>query len=234
MPKLWMLSDLHLECYPLDRRLPRAPEDFDVLVVAGDIWESCPERAVIALRRMAGDRPVVAVLGNHDYWGLEIDEAIHRAKVAGARHDVHVLDGDTVDADGVIICGATLWPDLDRVVHSLSPLGEPIRHGGSQFRLDLVKADRKRQIAALEASGADLIVTHYPAGELQLSKPPRVWLSGHEHSFERSCRNGTEYIRNPRQARVFADVMVVDVAPSAQAVAPSLEDERVADADLVM
>lgn len=231
MPKLWLLSDLHVECYPEGRGLLPAP-DFDVLVVAGDIWEGEPGRAIEALVEMSGGRPTVAVLGNHDYWGLDIQDALHRARASAEGTNVHVLDGDTVEVGGLRFCGATLWPDLGREVDSLSPLGEPIRLRGGELREDQVSAMREAQIAALEDSGADVVLTHYPADGVVLSRPPAIWLSGHRHDFERRMVGGTEFIRNPRQARVFADRMVLDVAPRL-AVAPVLGDDG-GDADFVV
>ena len=45
MPRLWILSDLHLEAMPYPERFQPAPRPFDVLVAAGDVWEGSVRRA---------------------------------------------------------------------------------------------------------------------------------------------------------------------------------------------
>ena len=60
---------------------------------------------------------VVMVLGNHDYWGCNVDHLV--AKYRGmidlqGLTNVHLLDGDMVMIDGIGFMGATLWTDLDR------------------------------------------------------------------------------------------------------------------------
>lgn len=68
MPRLWILSDLHLEAMPYPERFQPAPRPFDVLVAAGDVWEGSVERVLDALARLAAGKPVVFVLGNHEHW----------------------------------------------------------------------------------------------------------------------------------------------------------------------
>lgn len=67
MAKLWILSDLHLETLPYPDNFRPEPPAFGVLVAAGDIWESDPGRGFALLRRLAGDKPVVFVMGNHEH-----------------------------------------------------------------------------------------------------------------------------------------------------------------------
>jgi len=61
--RLWVLSDLHL-----DRRLswqPQRPEDFDVLVVAGDV-DNDLARAIECVALIADGKSCVYVGGNHE------------------------------------------------------------------------------------------------------------------------------------------------------------------------
>ena len=56
---------------------------------------------------------IVYVLGNHEFYGTDIDET--RAKLAQdcVRCGIHLLDPGTIRIEGVRFIGATLWTDLE-------------------------------------------------------------------------------------------------------------------------
>jgi len=65
-PRLWIMSDLQLETVRhLDAYRPRCA-GFDILVVAGDVWEGSSARALAAVARLAQGKPAMFVLGNHE------------------------------------------------------------------------------------------------------------------------------------------------------------------------
>jgi len=66
--RLWVLSDLHRIAvrYP-DAFQPVCPT-FDVLVVAGDIWEGDTARGLGMVAKLAAGKPVVFVMGTSDHW----------------------------------------------------------------------------------------------------------------------------------------------------------------------
>lgn len=102
LPRIHVLSDLHrgTGAYEIPADL-----EFDILVAAGDIGPI--EEAV---RWLAGvGKPVVYVLGNHEYWGHDCLEAVALAKTAARGTAVHVLERDSVTIQGVRFLGATLW-----------------------------------------------------------------------------------------------------------------------------
>lgn len=128
--KIGYFSDLHTEFLrpsilltPKDRRMGRIRvlEDFaaelgaayshcDVIVAAGDIGEGV--KAVDFLRMAFPEKPVVYVPGNHDYWGGEIHSAERKIKEACEGTNIHFLQaGRTVEIEGAMFCGATLWTD---------------------------------------------------------------------------------------------------------------------------
>ena len=82
--KLHILSDLHLGFAPLD--LPA--NDADVVILAGDIARS-REAAAWAQRFV---KPVLYVLGNHEFYGSSIDGAAAELEQLCAGTHVHVLD----------------------------------------------------------------------------------------------------------------------------------------------
>jgi predicted ATPase len=70
-PRLWVLSDLHLEAVPHPEAYRPKRPDFDVLVVAGDVWEGDIARALEMVARLADGKPAVFVMGNHEAWGSD-------------------------------------------------------------------------------------------------------------------------------------------------------------------
>ena len=102
--KLNVLSDLHLSVGGL--RHPR--NDADVVVLAGDIARP-RESAAWALEF---DKPVLYVLGNHEFYGGSIEGTPDALKRLCAGTHVHVLDDDEIVIDGVRFLGSTLWTDF--------------------------------------------------------------------------------------------------------------------------
>jgi 3',5'-cyclic AMP phosphodiesterase CpdA len=102
--KLNILSDLHLGVSGLER--PR--NDADVVILAGDIAR--PREA--AAWALGFDKPVLFVLGNHEFYGSSIDGAAAEMKRLCAGTQVNVLDNDEVIIDGVRFLGSTLWTDF--------------------------------------------------------------------------------------------------------------------------
>ena len=132
--RLWIMSDLHLESVPHpDAFDPHCP-DFDVLVCAGDTWQGRTDLAFEALRRLAGDRPVVTVMGNHEHWNGEVGENLAEARLWAAAKDVTLLEGEEATIAGVRFVGATLWSDYrlaGPAVDRSAETGESVlvRHG---------------------------------------------------------------------------------------------------------
>ena len=105
--RLHVLSDLHLE------RAPFAPQgvDADAVVLAGDI--ATGTRGVEWAREWAGERPVLYVAGNHEFYGHAIPGLIGQLRSAAAGSPVSVLENDEVILGGIRFLGCTLWSDFD-------------------------------------------------------------------------------------------------------------------------
>lgn len=85
--------------------------DYDVLVVAGDLAENRSlGRAFAALDAATEGRPIVYVLGNHDYWrSPSRAAAVETARELAHGRWIYVLERETVTLDGIRFVGATLW-----------------------------------------------------------------------------------------------------------------------------
>lgn len=104
--KLLILSDLHTEFADF---VPEAGVDFDVCVLAGDIATK-GRTGAWAANTFAG-KPVVLVLGNHDYWGSNLTKAVAQARADCESTQVRLLNNNSVVIDGVRFVGGTLWTD---------------------------------------------------------------------------------------------------------------------------
>lgn len=120
--RLQLLSDLHLENDP--GFVPQAAPGADLLVLAGDIGSyqagSRLDEPDFGLARFApGHGPWATVLyvpGNHEYDGLEHEEAHARLREACERLGITWLERQIVVIDGVRFVGTTLWTDFEALV----------------------------------------------------------------------------------------------------------------------
>lgn len=88
--------------------LERPLNGADVVVLAGDI--ASPRQA--AFWALGFDKPVIYVLGNHEFYGGSIEGAAAELKQLCAGTQVHVLDDSEIVIDGVRFLGSTLWTDF--------------------------------------------------------------------------------------------------------------------------
>ena len=103
--KLNILSDLHLGFGAFDR----PQNDADVVILAGDI--SRPREAAAWALRF--EKPVLYVLGNHEFYGSSIDGAADEIKRLCAGTCVRVLDNTEIVIGHVRFLGTTLWTDFE-------------------------------------------------------------------------------------------------------------------------
>ena len=131
-----LLSDLHLESHPHFAAQPLAGAD--VLVLAGDIGSYQQDSSLtrlgvpdFGLARFsprpaheggaAWPTPVFFVPGNHEYDGLEFDEAHQRLRQACERWGLIWLEQESVVLQGVRFVGCTLWSDFDGLSSATGP-----------------------------------------------------------------------------------------------------------------
>ena len=107
--KLYVLSDLHVE-FSLFTPNPDAVRAADVIILAGDIYLGV--RGVAWARKTFGDKPIVYVAGNHEFYGHHWDKLLDQLRDEAQTHDVHFLENDSVTINDVRFLGATLWTDF--------------------------------------------------------------------------------------------------------------------------
>lgn len=103
MTEIFAISDLHTEEKIHEVMVPN---NADVIVIAGDIVHQ-----EIAFNHFAQfDKPVIAVAGNHDYWGRDITDGVTALRAIAASYpNVHVLENETLILGDLRFIGSTFW-----------------------------------------------------------------------------------------------------------------------------
>ncbi|CAB4134480.1 Calcineurin-like phosphoesterase domain, ApaH type [uncultured Caudovirales phage] len=123
--KISIVSDLHLEfCYNKNI-MPKLDnvDNAETLVLAGDIFPPAhfnPKVDFIAeVRAFLLDlkskwKHVLAIAGNHEYYGWNIQEAGQYLKKFYNELGIVFLDDSVKDIEGVRFIGSTLWTDMNK------------------------------------------------------------------------------------------------------------------------
>ncbi len=117
--KLQLLSDLHLEVAP--HWAAQAAPEAELLVLAGDIGSYQPGSRLtdpdFGLTQFSPNHgwptPVLFVPGNHEYDGMDFDEAHARLQETCDRLGIIWLEREIKLLHGVRFIGTTLWTDFD-------------------------------------------------------------------------------------------------------------------------
>ena len=106
-----LISDLHLEFG--DLVLPGG----DVLILGGDVVEAKNLTQSNYVRFFNEEcskyREVIYVMGNHEHYGFKFDNTYQQLS-DNLPDNVHLLENETYELDGVVFIGATLWTDLNK------------------------------------------------------------------------------------------------------------------------
>jgi Icc-related predicted phosphoesterase len=104
--KIRVLSDLHLEFGALEL----SDINYDIAILAGDIH--IKDKAIEWIQSTIPNKPVLYVLGNHEFYGEAYPKLITELKDNTKNSNIHILENDLVTIDGVNFLGATLWTDF--------------------------------------------------------------------------------------------------------------------------
>lgn len=229
-----LLSDLHLESNPHFTAAPTPGAD--ILVLAGDIGSYQPGSKLTALNipdfglgrfspLPAADGgagwpvPVLFLPGNHEYDGLDFDDAHGRLRETCERLGMIWLERETVVLGGVRFVGCTLWTDFEALANinpqaADSPLTQQMQAREKAFRAANFYLNKNhsfrlgqpmladdvreegirsqqwlRQALAQPFDGITVVVTHFAPS--LLSADPRYGLNAGTAGF---CNNLNELL----------------------------------------
>jgi len=177
--KIHVLSDLHTEFTDFSPPVT----DADVVVLAGDIGVGLGgiEWATHCLSK----GPVIYVPGNHEFYDHDIG-LTNELKVT-APANIHVLNNDKIEFDGVRFLASTLWTDFNlygegeawfarqRAKQLIEDFAS-IKNGGRRFTpedsVDIHKASKTWLVSELEKefNGPTVVVTHHLPASSSVAK----------------------------------------------------------------
>ncbi|UKB82537.1 metallophosphoesterase [Chryseobacterium sp. MEBOG06] len=114
--KIQIISDLHQEFGSTELCF----DNSDVVVLAGDV--NLGTKGIDWIKEKISDKPVIYVLGNHEYYKGSYPKTLNKIKEAARDSNVFVLENSFVDIEDIRFHGATLWTDF-------SIFGNPIHYG---------------------------------------------------------------------------------------------------------
>lgn len=103
--KIAVFSDIHNEF----SHWKPSKQNVDVVVLAGDVHGKYDG---IQWASDNFDVPVIYIPGNHEYYGCEMLSHNRKMKSLAQNTNVEVLINNSVEIDGVLFIGATLWTDF--------------------------------------------------------------------------------------------------------------------------
>lgn len=171
--RILVLSDLHLEFGPL----PLPTIDADVVVLAGDIHKKTHG---VRWANATFSAPVVYVLGNHEFYGDQIQRVLRDCRAAAAPH-VHVLERDAVEIGGIRFLGCTLWTDFDLFGVSMrGAAADRCRQVMNDFRIIRIKhGESYPRFSPLHAARIHLESRRWLEREIQSGDPRRTVVVTH-------------------------------------------------------
>lgn len=150
MPKLLVLSDLHIDIWNMDPVVDgrRIDSDADVVVLAGDIHEGV--HAPRWARQAFPDKEVILIAGNHEFHGRYWNRALRKIREESAQLGIHFLENDAIELFGVRFLGCTLWTDY--CLHGVERRGESMNEA-----LRLMTDFRRIRLDRLPGENQDLL-----------------------------------------------------------------------------
>jgi Icc-related predicted phosphoesterase len=107
--RIHLLSDLHFEFGKMPSTY--TPPECDVVILSGDISPGLPG---VVWAKKTFKVPVIYVPGNHEFYiqrTMAAQIMLMREEAEGS--NVHIMDNDTIEIDGVRFIAATMWTDYN-------------------------------------------------------------------------------------------------------------------------
>ena len=109
--KIQLISDAHLN---MEHEFSVLNPEAEVFIMAGDMASSpkAAKKYLTDLRKQT-KIPIIYVLGNHEYYGLNLYTGLDAYRKAVSKiKGVHLLEKQGLELEGISFWGTTLWSDL--------------------------------------------------------------------------------------------------------------------------
>jgi predicted phosphodiesterase len=222
--KVAYCSDLHLEFRPIELK---NEENADVLILAGDIYlisrmrYNLDDRFKDFMDNITGEfKHIIYVAGNHEYYDSSIYDIDKLRKAVKIYPNVHVLDIQAVNIDGVNFVGGTMWTDINKSDPLLMAQAPRIMNDftvidefSPQFSVDAFKVFN---VYVQSRKPIDVVITHHGpswgciSDEYKTSyynplyvsdvdvSDVKYWIYGHLHGGKSFEQDGCQILHNSR------------------------------------
>lgn len=177
--KFQLISDIHLENLSVSDYSSLISPIVETIILAGDIGYPYEDSYSSFLEYCSQNwKYVILILGNHEFYNDEYSQTIKLVSdICNKLDNVHFLNRNIVDIDGIRIAGCTLWSQIPvkytgQIMQSISDYHCIVKDG---YRLSIPDTNQMHEIDrdwlfSLK-DGADIIVTHHPPSMKGTSKP---------------------------------------------------------------
>jgi len=191
--RLYVLSDLHAE-FAAFQPDPEALAAADVVVLAGDIHDG--EFVPTWARKKFGDKPIIWVAGNHEYYDHHWDRCLMDMRRFAQHCGIHFLENDTITIGGVDFLGSTLWTDFELMGTKSESITE-----ASHWMVDYRKISGCTPFKTIERHRASRA---WLAEQLAIApERPRVVVT---HHYPSPLSTAQEYAEDPVSAAFGSDL----------------------------
>lgn len=227
--KLQFCSDLHQDHYNQTLQIPVVAPN---LALIGDIGSAFHTNLYRFLDNISHEfERVFLIPGNHEYYHHTISETDVRLEELCLDLDIELLQKKTVEVDGVLISGCTLWSDATEEGFHKTNDRQWIKNFGRQEMVSLHKDHLSflQEECVKNKTKPHVFLTHYaplfdmngiyqngPNNcmfatnlEYMFQPPLKYWLCGHVHQNITSIKNGIPCISN-----CFGDPEEIDLKES--------------------
>jgi predicted phosphodiesterase len=154
MTNFALISDLHCDRWAFGPSFPDCSADY--LLIAGDLCEAGSFNKELFGNLTEQFKHIVWVLGNHA-WYSGTDAMAHAKQLAASLPNVTVLDGETIELDGIAISGHTLWhkPVHGLQINDCHYISDYGRFIAEQYHI------AQAWLESLEKIKPDIVLTHH-------------------------------------------------------------------------
>lgn len=235
--KIALYSDLHLE---IDDFEPSNSQGADVLILAGDIMVAdyltrnppspyckLADIFISFLEKCSNLFPyVLYVAGNHEHYHGDFEKTVGILKDV-LPDNIHLLDNDIIEIDGIRFGGGTLWTNLSNPIAAMH-----VQNGLNDYKV--IKKNYRRLIPTDTTSehfittdfignnDIDVVITHHSPSEQSVSGKfagdilnagyftnlehmmddgVKLWVHGHMHNSVDYMVGSTRVVANPKGYR---------------------------------
>jgi Icc-related predicted phosphoesterase len=132
--RIQLMSDLHTR-YPGSRGFPPLAPGVGLVMIAGDVCEGL-ERAIREMRSAYPDSEIVAVPGNHEFYGSLYFEQLEEGRECARELGVHLVEDGVARFGRLRVLGATLWTDY-------TLFGEGLREAAMRTAFETMRDHRR-------------------------------------------------------------------------------------------